>query len=475
MIHAGGYSQRLPNASALGKIFTALPVGNPVYQMLELKLAMYIDFPLHMQPGVLVTCADDIELYSINDTECIVFDKPGFTAVAHPSPISVGTTHGVFVLKPEEESQVCEIEYRSCKCFMHKPSISDMYERGAVCKGAAMPFSTGNPEFVYTDSTYYFDYTTGTKLLNLLKDIGPLSCEIDAYGDFLQALGPGATSSYTKNTVNVTKEESSLLEVRQKIFSSLKGTPLNVILLNNSKFYHVGTTQEYLFHFTKDQDLRAELGFISDAFSICSYETSRKADVCVMHSILHPSCTVGPGTVIEYSRIGSHVTIGQNSIISGCWINSGQCVPPSVFMHSLAVNVDGTTGFVTIVLGVEDNLKQSVTSLSDVNELQLFGTSLVKCLDRWGLSPESLKFTGDRSSLSLWNARIFLLSSDQRSSFTISLEMMCSVHSTSSFRCTKDLRFLSLQEILLCKNLEEMLKFRKELSDDICKKRSECN
>ncbi|KAJ8279415.1 hypothetical protein COCON_G00064810 [Conger conger] len=89
MIHAGGYSQRLPNASALGKIFTALPVGNPVYQMLELKLAMYIDFPLHMQPGVLVTCADDIELYSINDTECIVFDKPGFTAVAHPSPISV--------------------------------------------------------------------------------------------------------------------------------------------------------------------------------------------------------------------------------------------------------------------------------------------------------------------------------------------------------------------------------------------------
>ncbi|KAG5851172.1 hypothetical protein ANANG_G00090240 [Anguilla anguilla] len=54
MIHAGGYSQRLPNASALGKIFTALPVGNPIYQMLELKLAMYIDFPLHMKPGVLL-------------------------------------------------------------------------------------------------------------------------------------------------------------------------------------------------------------------------------------------------------------------------------------------------------------------------------------------------------------------------------------------------------------------------------------
>ncbi|KAJ8375218.1 hypothetical protein SKAU_G00057980 [Synaphobranchus kaupii] len=116
MIHAGGYSQRLPNASALGKIFTALPVGNPVYQMLELKLAMYIDFPLHMKPGVLVTCADDIELYSINNTERIVFDKPGFTAVAHPSPISVGTTHGVFVLEPQEEF----------KKFIHKFTRDDV-------------------------------------------------------------------------------------------------------------------------------------------------------------------------------------------------------------------------------------------------------------------------------------------------------------------------------------------------------------
>ncbi|KAM9384098.1 fucose-1-phosphate guanylyltransferase isoform 3-T3 [Pholidichthys leucotaenia] len=40
LIHAGGFSQRLPSASALGKIFMAVPLGDPVYQMLELKLAM---------------------------------------------------------------------------------------------------------------------------------------------------------------------------------------------------------------------------------------------------------------------------------------------------------------------------------------------------------------------------------------------------------------------------------------------------
>ncbi|TMS20202.1 Fucose-1-phosphate guanylyltransferase [Larimichthys crocea] len=98
LIHAGGFSQRLPNASALGKIFTAMPLGDPLYQMLELKLAMYVDFPLQMKPGVLVTCADDIELYSIAEDESIRFDKPGFTALAHPSyPVHRDYPRGVCI------------------------------------------------------------------------------------------------------------------------------------------------------------------------------------------------------------------------------------------------------------------------------------------------------------------------------------------------------------------------------------------
>jgi hypothetical protein len=30
LIHAGGFSKRLPNVSVIGKIFAALPLGNPV-------------------------------------------------------------------------------------------------------------------------------------------------------------------------------------------------------------------------------------------------------------------------------------------------------------------------------------------------------------------------------------------------------------------------------------------------------------
>lgn len=154
-----------------------------------------------------------------------------------------------------------------------------------------------------------------------MKKIGTLSCEIDAYGDFLQALGPGATVEYTRNTSNVVKEGSELVEMRQRIFRLLKGTSLNVVVLNNSKFYHIGTTEEYLFYFTSDNSLKSELGLQSITFSIfpdipeCSCKTS-----CIIQSILDSRCSVAPGSVVEYSRLGPDVSVGENCIISGSYI-----------------------------------------------------------------------------------------------------------------------------------------------------------
>ncbi|XP_053286836.1 fucose-1-phosphate guanylyltransferase [Pleuronectes platessa] len=461
LIHAGGFSQRLPNASALGKIFTAVPLGDPLYQMLELKLAMYVDFPAHMKPGVLVTCADDIELYSIAEDEHVRFDRPGFTALAHPSPLSIGTTHGVFVLDSCEQSTHSEMENSSCLLFLHKPSIKKMQECGAVCKRQ----SGCSDELVYTDSTYYVDFETTKTLRNLLKELEPLQCEIDAYGDFLQALGPKATIEYTSNTANVTKEERGLVEIRQKIFHLLKGTPLNVIVLNNSKFYHIGTTSEYLFHLTEDVALRRELGLLSSAFSL---HVSESSGCCVMYSVLDPSCSVGAGSVVEYSRLGAGASVGKGSIVSSCWVAPGLSVPDAVFMHSLCVSLgDRTTGFVTVAFGMNDNLKHSVEGPAHVDKLQLFGLNLAECLCSWGMESEVLRFSGDSSSCSLWNACLFPVCSDQQSSFSSSLEMLQAVLSGSTIPPPKGAELLSMQECLRSKNLEEMLEFRTGLYNDI--------
>ncbi|CAL8253441.1 unnamed protein product [Merluccius merluccius] len=474
LIHAGGFSQRLPNASALGKIFTALPLCEPLYQMLELKLAMYIDFPSQMRPGVLVTCADDIEVYSISEEESVRFEKPGFTALAHPSPLSIGTTHGVFVLESNDKNACKEIEYISCLQFLHKPSIAKMRDTGAVCKKQGDCISLTDDTFVYTDSTYYVDHTTALRLLSLLKDIAPLRCEVDAYGDFLQALGPKATVAYTHDSANVHKREELLVEVRQKIFHHLRGTPLNVILLNNSKFYHMGSTTEYLFHLTQDPVLRSELGLVSSAFS-AHHSAGAPRDTavsCVMHSVVEPSCSVAPGTVLEYCRLEARVTVGTGSILSGCWVDRDLSVPDWVFMHSLCVTVnphqqEARTGFVTVCFGIHDDLKRRVQGPAHMDELAFLGVSLEKCLPHLGM--DIVKFSGD---CTLWNACLFPVCSDLRSSFTLSLDLLHAVLKGSTFTSPSTTKLMSMQEALQVKNLEEMLTFRKELHNDIKQKRS---
>ncbi|NXW62260.1 FPGT guanylyltransferase, partial [Eurystomus gularis] len=480
LIHSGGYSQRLPSASALGKIFTALPFGDPVYQMLELKLAMYIDFPRHMKPGVLVTCSDDIELYSTGVTETIVFDKPGFTALAHPSDLTVGTTHGVFVLDPSSFSGQGELEYVSCHHFLHKPDIETMRQHGAVCVRGnrprlSSPGDRGDPktgsEYVYTDSIFYINHSTAKQLLEFYRELGTLCCEVDAYGDFLQALGPGATQDYTKNTRNVTKEEPWLVEVRQKLYSLLRGTTLNVIVLNNSKFYHIGTTQEYLFHLTSDSKLKFELDFLPVAFSTFP-DRAQAPSASVIHSVLEPGCAVGPGSVIEYSRVGPGVSVGKSSIVSGAHIDLKVDIPSDCFLSSLSVKSSDQVKYVSMVFGVKDDLKRSVKALSEIRSLRFFGVSLLECLDLWGVEVSDQLFSGENTHLGLWTARIFPVCPTLSESVRMSLKMLNSVQHMSAFKLT-GFKLLSVEEMLAYKDVQDMLKFRKQIYDEIHLQRQE--
>ncbi|KAE8606059.1 hypothetical protein XENTR_v10010586 [Xenopus tropicalis] len=465
LIHAGGYSQRLPSASALGKIFTALPLGEPTYQMLDLKLAMYIDFPRNMKPGVLVTCADDLELYASGDL-AVTFDRPGITALAHPSTLTIGTTHGVFVLEATTSGYE-ELEYRQCKSYLHKPSVEKMRQSGAVNilqSGDSMP----DPEIVYTDSLFYMDHNTVGLLLGFFHDSGGLSCEIDAYGDFLQALGPDATADYTENVENVSKVESELTEVRKRIYYLLRGTGFTVILLNNSKFYHIGTTREYLHHLTSDPKLKAELGLRSKVFSIVpGQDEAANETVCVIQSVLDATATVSPHSVVEYSRLGPNVSIGEHCIISGVSIHVGSHIPPKSFVSSFSLRLGGQLMYSTVTLGIDDNLKANVGSLSNVGSLRFCGRSLSECLGIWGIDASEELFSGDSAARSLWTARLFPVCSALADSVKLSIEMLSAATRGESAGNPGSAKRVSMEEILLHKDVEDMLGFRQLLYTDI--------
>lgn len=78
--------------------------------MLELKFILFVDFPKKMKAGVFLTCADDIELFESEGSD---FTRSGVTAMAHPSTVDIGLTHGVFVLE-ETLSENSGNEPRAC-------------------------------------------------------------------------------------------------------------------------------------------------------------------------------------------------------------------------------------------------------------------------------------------------------------------------------------------------------------------------
>ncbi|KAG8438459.1 hypothetical protein GDO86_008948, partial [Hymenochirus boettgeri] len=463
LIHSGGFSQRLPNVSATGKIFAALPIGNPNYQMIDLKLAMYIDFPKNMKPGVLVTCSDDLELYYSGGLE-VKFDSPGIIALAHPSTLSIGTTHGVFVLE-DSDGPTRELEYRLCKTYLHKPSVQTMHKMGAV--NVPELGEESGQEVVYTDSLFYMDLSTVNMLLSFLQDLGSLACEIDAYGDFLQALGSDATSEYTTNLANVSKAESQLPDVRKKIYFLLRGTDFTVVLLNNSKFYHIGTMREYLYHFTSDLDLKQELGLEDEVFSLIPGGKLNNGS-CVIHSVLDAKTNVAPFSVIEYCRLGPEVSIGQQCIISNTTIQIRADIPDRCFVSSIIIRADNQVMYATIVFGIDDDMKKTVNSLSDVNSIQLLGQNLLECLELWEIPVSEELFSGDPNSL--WTLRIFPVCSTFQESVRWSLDMAYSVNSHDPV-CLSHVKRLSIEEILRCKDVEEMLQFRQVLYREIVAQR----
>ncbi|RDD41056.1 Fucose-1-phosphate guanylyltransferase [Trichoplax sp. H2] len=458
MIHAGGYSQRLPSASVLGKIFTALPFGNPLYQMIEAKLMMYIDFPSRMKAGVFVTCADDIELFTIDGNWD--FYQPGFTALGHPSPLKIGTTHGVFVLNAEDNKSDSEFSVQSAKCrrFLHKPSIEVMHREGAVV----------DADTVFTDSAYFMDRNTAKLLLKYYLNHRPLQCEIDAYGDFLQALGSEANDDYTHNTSNITDVTETIVQTRKEIFQWLKGTQLNVLLFKNSVFYHIGTTLEYLNHYCNNTDFQYELSCHPMVMTVgknaltdasCPEVGSRCS---IIHSKIGKNVQLYGESIVEYCLIENDVTIQPNCILSNIHLSSNLTVPENSFLHSVAVKQGTQKYFVTVAYSVGDNIKKYTSNISQLDTLNYAGRKISHVIRNvLNLNPADIWTNGTK--IDLWHAKLFPSYKSHRDSVEFAVKMLNYVQTDRRIDLDSIPNRLSMADVIKQKDVLSILNYRLDL------------
>ena len=490
LLNAGGQSQRLPSASILGKIFSALPVGNPMYQMLDVKLASYLPFLKRMAPGFFHGPSDTIEVYNAGNASLTWdFKQDGFTALAHPSTLQIGVGHGVYVLAENGKGSKAVVEQRVCLEVLQKPSISKMREKNAIL---SKPHNErGDNEFIYTDSVFSFDHGVAKKLMEFYRKEMPLNCEIDAYGDFLQALGPKATAEYTKDTRNVGKIEENLVKMREKIFTLLKGTPLTVIALNASQFHHFGTISECLDNFSEKDVLGKQMGFKKWVSSKVLEEgeqeeggptkakrarkRERESNLlgCVMMSAVHKDSNIHERCLVEYCHFEVPVDVGCNNLLSNCEVLAEDVkdgerlkLPNNSFMHTVPITYLNTTKYATVVFGSDDNLKKKVP-LENAGDLLYFGKSLKEVFSNAEIKLNADAFKDGSSVVSLWSMKLFPLADTMSKSFIGTIKHITSLKGGSRYSIAAQHR-VSMADIMEVKDVSTMLKYRNNLLAIIC-------
>ncbi|XP_067948128.1 fucose-1-phosphate guanylyltransferase-like isoform X1 [Watersipora subatra] len=461
LMHAGGSSQRLPSASVLGKAFITIPIGNRLYSMFDIKLALCMPFAKRLPPGLFICCPDTFESFTFgNNGDWNFGDREGFLALAHPSPLYVGKGHGVYVL--DHRNNKLDTEVLNCKKVLQKPTEQLMKEEGAIICPSEVPDSiresvATEQDWVFTDSQFFFDHTISEKLLDFYETHKPLTAEICAYGDFLQPLGKFADAQYVTNCKNIMSMSDTVISTRRDLYNLLKGSPLGVVALKYSKFYHIGTMIEYLDNFCSNHDLRQELGLSRFCYSACLSAGSSVLASCeaetgyVINSLVTDRCSFSGKSIVEYCTFTgpSQLRVEENCVISDCEYtsNSDITIPSNTFIQTVPVlDPQGGPMYVTLMFSIYEDMKAKVSSVSELADLSYFGHGLLS------VAPfkNHTQLFGKGNPFSLWHAKLFPLSSSAQESFTSALNTLKSALSHSK----RPLEHSACSENLLAHNGE---------------------
>lgn len=359
VIHSGGDSKRVPQYSALGKLFSpvphVLPDGRSSTLFDEFLIAMAA-VPGRIREGMLLLSGDVLLLFN---PLLIDWNGCGAAVISFKEDVETGKDHGVYLRS--EDGNV--------KTFLHKQSVDTLRSVGAVNSSGCVDIYTGAILFSVDVLDSLWSLVSADGAVDEVKYRAFVNerIRLSLYGDFQYPL---ATDS-TREQFYKEKPESEfcpeLQECRTAVWNALRPYPLKLLRLAPAKFIHFGTTKEILDLMCEGVANYSELGWSS--------VTNSSATSPSYNSVVSPRADVGDNVFAEVSYIHSEACVGAGSVLSYIDIHD-EVIPPHVVLHGLKQ----TNGkFVCRIFGTEDNPKEN----------RLFGKELP---EKFGL---------------LWNAPIY--------------------------------------------------------------------
>ncbi len=379
VIHSGGDSKRVPQYSALGKLFSPVPHELPngrISTLFDEFLICMSSVASRIREGMLLLSGDVLLL--LNPLQ-IDYSGNGAAAISFKEDVQTGKNHGVFLRA--EDGYV--------RKFLHKQTVESLAEQGAVNERGAVDIDTG---------AVIFSAEMLGALFGLISENGTYSEErfrhyvnetvrLSLYGDFLYPLAADSTLEQFYRE----KPEGSfcpeLEQAREAVWNALRPYRMKLLRLAPAKFIHFGTTGEILklmsdgIHDYEVLDWSRQVG------------SSITADAAGYKSVLSDKAKIGKDCYLEVSYVHRDATVGDNVLLSYVDIHD-ETIPSNVVLHGLKQK-DGN--FVVRIYGVHDNPKSG-------SDGSFLGTTLNAFLAANNIDPQELWDGEDRT---IWNAKLY--------------------------------------------------------------------
>ena len=378
VIHSGGDSKRVPQYSALGKLFSPVPHELPngrVSSLFDEFLIATAGIPSRIRGGMLLLSGDVLLLFNPLQVD---FSGVGAAALSFKEHVKTGARHGVYM--QGENGNVAR--------FLHKYSESALRAQGVVNEKDCVDIDTGavifSPEILR--ALYGLIQEGDDSFRKYVNDTVRLSL----YGDFLYPLATESTLEqfYQEKPEGALCE--ALLQARKAVWEALRPFRMKLLRFAPAKFIHFGTTSEIMRLMSDEIEAYRHIGWAKHVNS-----SIRRSDVAGYNSVLSDQAKCGKNVYLEVSYVHHGATVGNNVLLSYVDVYNA-VIPDNVVLHGLKQR-DGR--FVVRIYGIDDNPKQTIEI-----GCTFLGHPLSAFLEQNGLAASDL-WQGDDHSL--WEAELY--------------------------------------------------------------------
>lgn len=414
VIHSGGDSKRVPQYSALGKLFSPvpheLPDGRPSTLFDEFMIAMS-SVPSRIPDGMLLLSGDVLLLFNPLQID---YSGKGAAAISFKEDVNTGKNHGVFLMGEDGNVRKC----------LQKQTEETLCAEGAVNERNCVDIDTGAVIFSadMLSSLYSLISTDSVYDENKYNSLVNEKVRLSLYADFLYVLASDSTLESFYKEAPEGEMCPELLDARKIVWDVLRPYRMKLLRLAPAKFVHFGTTKEIMELMNKGVESYKELNWTKH---VCSSITK---EIPAYNSVLSDKATIGNNCYLEVSYVHSAATVGNNVLLSYIDIHD-ETIPDDVVVHGLKQK-DGK--FVVRVFGVGDNPKTNM----------LFGKTIEQFAEENNINLDSI---WNDANHTLWSANIYPVCNNIKDALAASLNLYALVHGKGDVNA-----WLSAEKTSLC-------------------------